>query len=292
MAIATSAAIGLGISAASAGASFAQAAKQNKLGNQARQAAAKAVAEGRKRLEVNFSKQLGIQKDPFLMAAEGILSSGAQAIEAGRESERGAAATAGRVVAGVTDAQRQIAGQMGQQMMAIDQLVAQEDAANRNAMVNLDIQEAQGANQEAINRENFANKAMQQGLAGVASVAGQVASAVPLFGKNKAAQGLIENLGGEERARQSLSTLGNFNGYDFSKVAKMDQGQFRDFIGQLPKSIFGQIETALPQKMADYASTLYRNPNFLPGTNSGGVFKPSSVTGLGAYDWANPFTGI
>lgn len=249
MAIATSAAIGLGISAASAGASFAQAAKQNKLGNQARQAAAKAVAEGRKRLEVNFSKQLGIQKDPFLMAAEGILSSGAQAIEAGRESERGAAVTAGRVVAGVTDAQRQIAGQMGQQMMAIDQLVAQEDAANRNAMVNLDIQEAQGANQEAINRENFANKAFQQGLAGVASVAGQVASAVPLFGKNKAAQGLIENLGGIDSAKKKLSFAGNVDGYDFSKVAGMNNAEFQDLIGQLPKDTISKIFGLIPNNL-------------------------------------------
>jgi hypothetical protein len=43
---------------------------------------------------------LGIQKTPYELEREAMLSAGAQATEAARESERGVAATAGRVYAG------------------------------------------------------------------------------------------------------------------------------------------------------------------------------------------------
>jgi hypothetical protein len=104
MAVATATALaigGLAISAASTGASFANAAKQRKQAaktqREAEKAAAEAMAAARKKLEINFYDKLAVQKEPYELAREAALAAGAQAIQAGQESERGSAATAGRV---------------------------------------------------------------------------------------------------------------------------------------------------------------------------------------------------
>ena len=99
MAVATAAIGGLVISGVSAGMSFSQASKQRKLQAQAEQDAAKAMAQARKKLDVNFAEQMSVKKEAYDLEREALLSAGAQATEAGIESERGSAATAGRVYA-------------------------------------------------------------------------------------------------------------------------------------------------------------------------------------------------
>jgi hypothetical protein len=65
MAIGTAAAIGLGVTAVSTGFSFAQAASQKKEQRKAENEAEKYLSEARKKLDVNFYEQLGIQKEPY-----------------------------------------------------------------------------------------------------------------------------------------------------------------------------------------------------------------------------------
>ena len=89
--------IGLATTAATTGMSFANAGKQRRLMREAETAADKAMQEARKKLEVNVYDKLAIQKEPYELQREAMLSQGAQALQAGVESERGAAATAGRV---------------------------------------------------------------------------------------------------------------------------------------------------------------------------------------------------
>jgi hypothetical protein len=90
---ATTAAVSSGIGT---GMSFAQASKQKKKAAEANAAAEKAMQEARKRLGINFAEQLSIQKEPYRLERERSRAAGAQLTEAARESERGAAAAAGR----------------------------------------------------------------------------------------------------------------------------------------------------------------------------------------------------
>ena len=99
-------AVALGTTLASAGVSAAQAAKQSRMQKQAEAQAAKAMADARKRLEVNFYDKLSVKKEPYELAIEAANVAAAQAIQAGQESERGAAATAGRVMMADTEQQR------------------------------------------------------------------------------------------------------------------------------------------------------------------------------------------
>ena len=186
MGIGTTAAIGAGISAVSTAASLAQQSKQQKLGAQARAEAEAAAAEAKKRLEVNYSDQLSINKEPYRMASEAINSSVAQAMEAARESERGVAATAGRSQMAANQGQMEIANQMGQQMQKLDILSAQEDAANRDQLVGINLQEVKGSNIEAQNREQAAALAGENAWMSLADAGVQVAKGLELYPQSAA----------------------------------------------------------------------------------------------------------
>lgn len=191
MAIATSTAIaigGLAVSAGTAGASFAQAGKQRKLQRQAEAEADKALQEARKKLDVNFYEQLGVQKEVYELEREALLSSGAQAIEAGVESERGAAATAGRVQLAQQQGQAGVRTAMGQELQNLDKLVASEESRLRDAQANLDLAEAQGAQLAARDAQRAAAAATAQGMEGLQSLGQQAIQMAPLYDKTAGAK--------------------------------------------------------------------------------------------------------
>lgn len=239
--------VGVAATAATTAASWAEKAKQNRLGAQARREAEIAAADAKKKLEVNFSDQLSINKEPYRMASEAINSSVAQAIEASRESERGVAATAGRSAMAATEGQMGIAGQMSQEMQKLDILSAQEDAANRNAAVNIDLQEARGSNQEAQNREQAAAQAGQNAWMGVADLGVQVAQALPLYQKSGEVKDLIKSAGGKD-AQQNISELGTVGGIDYSQVSGMSKKDFDRFIYGLTPENMSYIKDAFAYK--------------------------------------------
>jgi hypothetical protein len=180
--------IGLAATAGTTGASFAQASKQRKIQKKAEADAAKFMADARKKLDVNFYEQLGIQKEPYELAREAVTSTAAQAVEAGKESERGAAATAGRVFMGAEKAQRDIATQMGGEMQALDKLVAAEESRLRDVGMGLDLAEVEGAQLKAREAETRSQAATKQAMEGIVSMAGQLGSAAPLFEKTASAK--------------------------------------------------------------------------------------------------------
>lgn len=185
MAVATATAIGLGIAAASAGASFAQAGKQNRLRREAESAADKAMQEARKALDVNFYKSLAIQKEPYELQRQALLSAGAQAIEAGVESERGAAATAGRVMMAQNEAQAGVRTEMGKEMMDLEKLTAQEESRLRDVGVQLSLEEVAGAQQAASDAQRAQAAAITQGTQSLTSAGQQIMANASLYGKTK-----------------------------------------------------------------------------------------------------------
>jgi hypothetical protein len=176
MAVTTAAVVGIASAGVTAGMSFSQASKQRKAMNQAEKDANEAMEAARKKLEVNVFDQLSIQKEPFELEREALLSQGAQAIQAGVESERGAAATAGRIQMAQNEAQAAVRTAMGQELQGLERLSAQEEGRLRDIGVQLDLEEVAGAQLAAANAQELQAQAMQQGFEGVQSMATQLAT--------------------------------------------------------------------------------------------------------------------
>lgn len=254
---------GLAISAASTGFSFAQASAQKKEQKKAENEAEKYLAEARKKLDVNFYEQLGIQKEPYELAREAATSTAAQALEAGRESERGTAATAGRVFMGQQEGQRQIASAMGQEMAGLEKAVAQEDARLAGVQANLDLREAAGAQKAAAIAEARSAQGLAAGMQGVASIAGQVDAMLPDYKQSASIKELnkMQKMGmGENKLSQvdfqkSIASLGNVGGVDFSKVGGMTPMDFNFFMRDVNPTVLQQVRQQLPNSFQSF------NPN-------------------------------
>ena len=190
MAIATGTAtlIAAGVGLASTGAttamSFSQANKQKKLQKEAEVEADKAMAKARASLEINYMDALSIQKEKYELQREAMLSQGTQATDAAQESERGAAAGAGRVQMAQNEVQGAIRTEMGKELTEIERLKVAEDARLRDLNVQLDLEEVAGQQMKARNAQEMAAQATAQGWEGVTSAATQAANLIPLFPKS------------------------------------------------------------------------------------------------------------
>jgi hypothetical protein len=282
MAIATAAAIvGMAATAATTASSFTQASKQKKLQKEAESDAAKAMAEARKKLDVNFYEQLGIQKEPYELEREALLASGAQAIQAGVESERGAAATAGRVQMAQQEGQAGVRSAMGQEMQALDKLVATEEGRLRDVGYGLDLGEAEGAQLAAREAARASAAATKQGMQGLQSLGQQTVQALPLFSKSGSVRelGKMENLAtgqynlSDVDFQKNIAALGTIDGVDFSKVAGMNPMVFKDFMGSVNKQTLKKITENMPNTLQSF------NPgtNLMPASN---YLNPFDFTGI------------
>ena len=188
MAALTAIAAGVGIAATvgSTAMSFSQANKQKKLQKEAEAEADKAMAKARESLEVNYMKALSVQKEPYELQREAMISQGTQATDAAQESERGAAAGAGRVQMAQDEAQGGIRTAMGKELTEIERLKVAEEARLRDLNVQLDLGEVEGAQMAARNAQEMAAQATAQGWEGVTSAATQAANLVPLYAKSGA----------------------------------------------------------------------------------------------------------
>ncbi len=163
--------------------SFSQANKQKKRMQTAEREAKKAMDDARKRLGVNVMEGLSIQKEPYELAREAALVTGAQALQTGVEgSERGAAATAGRVFMGQQDAQGKIRTAMGQELQGIEQKVVAEEGRLADIGMGLSLEEVAGAQEAAANAEALRAQAVQQGFEGLIQAGTTAAQAAPLYG--------------------------------------------------------------------------------------------------------------
>jgi len=160
-------------------------------------------------LEVNVYDQLGIQMKPYELEREALASVGAQSIEAGRESERGAAATAGRVYAGYSDAIRDIQTRQGQEMADLEKLSAAEDSRLRDIKAQLALDEAEGAQMASAMYDERAAQATKNTIAGGISLLGQAAKLPALYGTNRAAEQAA--FGSLNLNADQLKSLGNIN---------------------------------------------------------------------------------
>jgi hypothetical protein len=252
MAVATTTALaigGLAVSAGGATASFIQAGKQRKLKEQAQADADKAMAEARKKLEVNYYDQLAVQKEPYELQREALLSQGALAVQAGVESDRGAAATAGRVQMAMNEAQAGIRTAQGKEMSDLAKLSATEDSRLRDVGVQLDLAEVEGAQQAAADAEQARAAAIQQGMAGVQSVAQQGIAMAPLYGQNLGAQKsatqqaiVNQDLEGLSSKMYNNQQLGQI---DFNAMSNSEWRDFKNWLGPEQRQTLFQSKSYL-----------------------------------------------
>jgi hypothetical protein len=224
--------------------SFVNAGKQKKAAQQAQKDADEAMQEARKKLEVNVYDKLAINKEPYDLQREAMLSQGAQAIQAGVESERGAAATAGRIQMAQNEGQAGIRSAMGQEMQGLEMLSAQEEGRLRDIGVQLDLEEVAGAQLAAANAQELGAQAFQQGMEGVTSLGSQFEERIPTFEKTSQArqsQKLTNTLTkdfnmNQAGIQQSLANQGVVDGFDFSKVRTMKPDEFQAFLTTVPSA--------------------------------------------------------
>lgn len=216
MAVATAIALGgLAMTAASTTNSFIQAGKQKQKQREAEASAEAAMAEARKKLSINFTDELAIQKEPYELQREALLSAGAQAIEAGVESERGAAATAGKVMMAQNEAQAGVRTAMGEEMTDIQKQQIAEQSRLRDLNVQLDLGQVEGAQEAARDASESRAAQIAQGFQGVSSFAQQGFDLLPLYFKDSSGKSKFDlstattsgtNVNGANPAFQSLAS--------------------------------------------------------------------------------------
>lgn len=229
--------IGLAVTAATTGKSFAQASKQKKLQEKAEREADKQMAEAKSQLDLNFYEGLAIQKEPYELEREAILSTAANIVQAGREGEqRGAGVTAGRTFLAAQGAQADVSSRMGQEMAGLEKLAAAEESRLAGKKYDLALSEVQGSQLAARDAMEASNVAKQQAMQGVGNIIQQGLQFIPEYQKSGGARqaGRMDRMGATSQDIQTaLTQQGNtLNGVDISGVSNMDELQLQDFLGQ------------------------------------------------------------
>ena len=179
--------LGLATGIAGSVMSFAQAKKQRDLQEQAQLQADKAFQEAKDKLEVNYLEGLTIAKEPYELEREALAQAGASALQAGIEGDqRGAGATAGRVLMAQQAQQAQQRAGMSREMQALNQLAAQEESRLQGARVDLDLSEAKGFQQQLADLRASEAASRLQGVQGIAQTSGDLFKAfTPLYNPNE-----------------------------------------------------------------------------------------------------------
>jgi len=231
MAAVTASVGGLVISGVSAGMSFAQANKQRKAQEEAEREADEAMAAARGRLDVNFAEQMAIKRETYDLQREAMTSTGAQLIEAGQASERGASATAGRIYAQQQTGQGAIRAAQEQELVDRDKAILEEEKRLRDANLALDLGEIQGAQEAASDAEMAAALARQQGVQSTIAFGQQAVSMPQLYTQNIGAQrGALD-----EVIRTGEGMYADITGQDLDDRGYLDvktNRQFRQFRNQ------------------------------------------------------------
>lgn len=164
-----------------AGFSVGQMIKAQKEQKKADLIAAKALADANKILDKNVYAAIGLPMKQFEIERQNLAAAGAQAIEAGRESQRGAAATAGVTMAQYGNALRGIQSEAEKQYYDLEMAKADEQARRDDIRAQLKLSEAEGAQLASAMYDERRAQAGQQALMGAAGAIGTGLSMVPLF---------------------------------------------------------------------------------------------------------------
>ena len=243
----------LAISAGSAGMSFAQAGKQNKLRKKAEAEAAKKMDAARSRLEKNFMESLSIPMKAYKEQNEAILVAGSVAMDAAREgSQRGVGTVAQNVLNFEQDKLRDTSQRQETQLFNLEAATAEEESRLRDARASIDLQEAEGAQMAAADATEARNAAIQAGISSVTDMAQTGLEAGALYktdiGAQKSAVG--GSIGNKALGDTAMGAVkgGKFDGQtigllDYQNMSNKDFKNFRRNLNpQQKNSLFGNPE--------------------------------------------------
>ena len=153
------------------------------------------MTSAKKELSKNFYSGLDINLKAYDQQRDSLAGVADRLVTAGQESERGAAATAGRVMLGAQEAEKEITTDQISAIENLEQSVAKEEARLSGLRSNLDLAEAEGAQQAAADAEAASNSAMTQGMTSLAGAGLSIAQGAELYGgKGMRAQNKADRL--------------------------------------------------------------------------------------------------
>jgi hypothetical protein len=186
MGLETAAIIGISTAIASAGASAGQVVSAGQAARNARNNSEIAFDKAMKELSANQMAKIGLPMDVIDRQRDAITSSAAQITQAATEGEgRGAAATAGRVQMAAQEGQRDIASDIGQQLMGLEAATAQEETRLSAARANLNLAQAEGAQAAAAQAGAQQDAAIKGVFTGLQSAGQQYLEGSELYKKNE-----------------------------------------------------------------------------------------------------------
>lgn len=258
--------VGIGLAVAGSTLSFIQASKQMQLQRQAESDARKAFEEAKKQININPFDALAINKEPYELERQALLAQGAQAIAAGQEGDRGAAATAGRVQMAQNEAQAGQRTAMGADMLNLEKMSAEEDTNIKNQLAGLSLNEAAG----------YQTQAKDAREARAAAITGAYQSGAKALEYGFKEMPLILGFG------KGGNDLGNQG--QVSTTAAAPQGPSGN--QQVPSS---KLNVSSFQTMPSFQSLaeqqMYNNSNFNKGSKLGPGFKTPNFSD--AYNYFN-----
>lgn len=180
MGFATAAAVATSL--ASAGASAKQAANTAGFAKEAKRDSELAFKRAMNELTANKFAGLSLPTEAYELEREAMLSSGQQIVQQAIEGEgRGVGAAAGRVQLGVQQGQRQIAGAMGEDLMKLEGLTAQEEARLSAQRANLELAQAEGTQAAAAQFGAQSDAALTGAFSSLASAGQQYLKGTELY---------------------------------------------------------------------------------------------------------------
>ena len=179
-------AITVGMSLASAGAGFAQAAKEKKLMRDAQEAAAKYMEDAKNKLSVNYMEGLQVPLEGYEAAARQNLALGMQStdalIESGQRAVLGGSGTVNAQGQAFAEDQR---FKMQQDLYNRDKLIAQEEMRIANQLAGIGLQEASGAQIAAAEADRNRRSSIQGAFSNIGTAATDLLEGLDLYKKDK-----------------------------------------------------------------------------------------------------------
>ena len=179
---AATAIIGTALKVGGAALSFGQAAKQNRMQEDAERDAEKAMAAARAKLEENFYEGLDINLKSFEQERDALAGVGQQVLQAGQEAGRGAAATAGRVMLGMQQGEQDITNRQIDSLEKLERTVAGEESRLATMKANLELGEVQGAQIAASDAAKNQASAISGGIQGLGAAGLGLMESSELYG--------------------------------------------------------------------------------------------------------------
>ena len=269
MGLETSAIVAISTSLASAGASGAQAASAGRNAKAALKDSEDAFKRAMNELTANKFAGLSLPREAYEREREAMLSAGQQATSQAAEGEgRGVAATAGRVQMAQQEGQRQIAGAMGEELMKLEGLTAQEEARLSGARANLELAQAEGAQAAAAQFGAQKDAALTGAFSSLASAGQQYLQGSELYKKSEGQRELDrlnkeydKAIKDENLSATFKDSSGNILSFDdataklarydkaFAPLSQMDPLQRRDFLARNPELLRSLDATIFSQEL-------------------------------------------